>query len=42
LGGYTWKAEAFAGTGASGASLGVVSVGVTVVDQAPAVAAGGG
>ena len=42
LGAYTWRAEAFNGTGAGGRPLGVVSIGVTVVDQAPAVAPGFG
>lgn len=42
VGTYTWRAEAFSASGASGISLGVVSIGVTVVDQAPALAPGSG
>lgn len=42
LGAYTWRAEAFSGTGASGTLLGVVGISVTVVDQALAVAPGSG
>lgn len=41
-GAYTWRAEAFGGTGASGTVLGTVVIQVTVTDQAPAIAPGSG
>jgi hypothetical protein len=41
-GSYTWRAEAFSASGAGGTSLGSVTIGVTVVDQAPMVAPGDG
>lgn len=40
-GAYTWRVDAYSASGAGGTRLGGVSIGVTVVDQAPAPAGNG-